>query len=76
MRLRVFDFDLVVMMLRFRRETFRWTFRVDFRTGEGDGEIWDDALALMAEGLASAPIALGAEERQPTNNATTDAIEI
>jgi len=69
-------FDLRVMLLCFRREDVRWSFRVGFRTGEGDGETSDDALALRAEGVPTAATALGAEDRQPTNRATTHAVEM
>ena len=76
MRVRGFDFDLGVILLRFPREDFRWSFRVDFRTGEGDGETSDDALALRAEGVPTAAKAVGAEDRQPTNRTTTHAVEM
>ena len=69
-------FDLRVLLLCFRREDVRWSFRVGFRTGEGDGETSDDALALRAEGVPTAATALGAEDRQPTNRATTHAVEM
>ena len=77
-RLCGFDFDLrvLLLLLRFRREDFRWSFRVDFRTGEGDGETSDDALALRAEGVPTAATAVGAEDRQPTNRTTTHAVEM
>ena len=69
-------FDLRVLLLCFRRDDVRWSFRVGFRTGEGDGETSDDALALRAEGVPTAATALGAEDRQPTNRATTHAVEM
>jgi hypothetical protein len=75
-RLCGFGFDLRVLLLCFRREDFRWSFRVDFRTGEGDGETSDDALALRAEGVPTAATALGAGDRQPTNRTTTYAVEM
>lgn len=74
-RLCGFGFDLRELLLRFRGADFRWSFRVGFRTGEGDGETLDDALAF-AGGVPTAAAALGAEVRQPTNRATTHAIEM
>jgi hypothetical protein len=71
-----FGFDLRVLLLFFRRGDFRWSFRVDFCTGDGDGEILDDALALCTKGVPKAATALGAEDRQPTNRAATHAVEI
>jgi hypothetical protein len=76
MRMRGFDFVLGVILPRFPREDFRWSFRVDFRTGEGDGETSDEALALRAEGVPTAATALGAEDRQPTNRTRTHAVEM
>ena len=75
-RLCGFGFDLRVMLLFFRRGDFRWSFRVDFCAGDGDGETLDDALALCTKGVAEAATALGAEDRQPTNRATTHAVEM
>lgn len=75
-RLCGFGFDLRVLLLFFRRGDFRWSFRVDFCTGDGDGETLDDALALCTKGVAEAATALGAEDRQLTNRATTHAVEM